>query len=284
MRLIFYNNWHNGDIHSTREFIKDIIKKTNFDQYYYLHNNSPKILQDIDGLIYGKPDQYCSDMNIHFQINDNIYVNVWIGIGYFLEDIGVPTIKSYYTLFSHIYYKLGIQLEKMEFYVPEINYDKYDISNINEFLSNNNRRRVLIDNVQGHSYQTGDFNFNVIIEKLANDFPNIDIIITNDKSNIKKDNIYYTSDIIRTSGGDLNEISYLSTFCDIIIGRSSGPYNLSVVKKNIHDINKTMICICNEYSHAFWHRSINSFSNKIWINNYNEEFIYNIIKKEMSKL
>lgn len=283
MKLIFYNNWHNGDVHFTREFIKDIISKTNFSEYYYLQNNSQKLLIDIQNLKFEKTDKYCSDNNIFLQINNDIYINVWIGVGYYLEDIGVPTLKSYYTLFTHIYDKLSITLEKIGYYVPEIDYKYFDIENIKNFMSENNRHKILIDNVEGNSYQTNNINFNLIIHKISNNFKDIDFILTNSQNRLTADNIFYTTDIIKIEQGDLNEISFLSLFCKVIIGRSSGPYNFSIVKQNIHS-NKTYICICHEFNHAFWHSSIYSECNKIWINQYDENMIIDIISNNIKKI
>jgi hypothetical protein len=40
--LIFFNYFHNGDIHVSREFVKDILNKTNFNNHIYYHHNSKK--------------------------------------------------------------------------------------------------------------------------------------------------------------------------------------------------------------------------------------------------
>lgn len=281
MRLIFYNNWHNGDIHLTREFVKDIIRKTNFNEYFYLHNNSHKLLKDIENLQFDNTNKYCLDSNIILQINYDIYVNVWIGMGYHIEDIGVPTLKSYYTLFNYIFRKLNISIEKMDYYIPDINYEKFEIERIKEFQSKNNRKKILIDNVEVMSYQSNNFNFNYIIDKLSDEYTEIDFILTNNQSKILKNNVFYTSDIINASNGDLNEISYISTFCNIIVGKTSGPYTYTVVKQNINDFNKSYICICNELLNAFWFISVNSNCNKIWINQYDENLILDIIRNEI---
>ena len=45
--IIFYNTFHNGDIHVSREFIKDIMNKIETTFYYY-HNGGPRLLFDID--------------------------------------------------------------------------------------------------------------------------------------------------------------------------------------------------------------------------------------------
>ena len=47
-KLIFYNNFHNGDIHVSRDFVKDIVSKINFSEAIYYHENSYTILKDIE--------------------------------------------------------------------------------------------------------------------------------------------------------------------------------------------------------------------------------------------
>ena len=42
MKKLYFNNFncHNGDLHYYRAFIKDIINKTDFDEYYLLEKKS----------------------------------------------------------------------------------------------------------------------------------------------------------------------------------------------------------------------------------------------------
>ena len=55
MKIInFFNCAHNGDVHLSREFVKDIINKTNCDDYEYWHINKPNLLKDLD-LGFGNP-------------------------------------------------------------------------------------------------------------------------------------------------------------------------------------------------------------------------------------
>jgi hypothetical protein len=54
------------------------------------------------------------------------------------------------------------------------------------------------------------------------------------------------SDIIQQEGCDLNEISYLSTFCNMIIGRGSGPQTFSITKRNLNDPDKIFVFLTKE--------------------------------------
>jgi hypothetical protein len=65
-------------------------------------------------------------------------------------------------------------------------------------------------------------------------------------------NLYFTSDIINATNGDLNENSFVSTFCNLIIGRSSGPYCFTQTSENYSDPNKTFLCFDNTITNGFW--------------------------------
>ena len=50
----------------------------------------------------------------------------------------------------------------------------------------------------------------------------------------------------------MNEISYLSTFCDLIIGRNSGPFCFASNKENINSINKTFYAFNDRKTDCFY--------------------------------
>jgi hypothetical protein len=75
-----------------------------------------------------------------------------------------------------------------------------------------------------------------IIISLATKYPTHTFICTH-RINTSCNNIKFTEDIIKVEGCDLNEIGYLSTFCDIIIGRNSGPFCFSTNTENINNSN-----------------------------------------------
>ena len=74
------------------------------------------------------------------------------------------------------------------------------------------------------------------INTLALNNPEFTLICTHEITLLEEiKNVYFTDDIFaNVVGGDMNEIAYLSTFCDVIIGKSSGPHIYSHVKDNIN--------------------------------------------------
>ena len=75
---------------------------------------------------------------------------------------------------------------------------------------------------------------------------------------------------------DLNEISYLSTFCDVIIGKESGPFAFCTIKDNLMNENKTFINFCDRNDWVWFPYGNCKYK---WSNNYNS--MYDIIKKNI---
>jgi hypothetical protein len=274
-KILFYNDWHNGDIHMSREYVKDLMSVLGQNEYFYYHTNNNSILSDIDNLKYTNNKNITTDLNI----------NTWIGQFWRKNNnFNGCNFQSYYNVMKELYGNLGIfdEIKPIEHYIPSINYSKFNVFNSN-IDSIKGKRNILFCNNLVNSKQSTNFDFSEIINLLGNNFPNINFIVTNKEKNIKEtDNVFYTTNIIKGNNNfDLNEISYLSTHCDFIIGRSSGPYSFSVVKENILIKKKKFICFTNTINDCWY---LNDLVDLVWSNNYNYENIINIIKNELIKL
>lgn len=71
-----------------------------------------------------------------------------------------------------------------------------------------------------------------LINQISDKFKNYLFIISND-TNIKKDNVIESKNLIKIEECDINENAYITTFCDIIFGRCSGTHTFSYIKENI---------------------------------------------------
>jgi len=227
-KLIFYNHFHNGDIHSARNFVKDIMSKIEYSETIYYHENSFTILKDID-LKHIRDKYPTSELFIE---NDNeIIINTWFHTqhGHRLHQC---TLEALYYNFNIIYNKLNIKLEPIEYYIPTIDYNKFKIENIDNFFKDRKYKKyVYMANGPIRSFQSMEENMDRVIGEISKNKDNL-IIIANDSS-FKDTNVIESKDIIGSEGiDDLNENSYLTTKCDVIIGRESGPYFFSYVKEN----------------------------------------------------
>lgn len=268
--ICFFNHYHNGDLAHSKSFIKEITSniKTKF---YYGHGNSSIVISDLNVQHAPVPNIGCYEKFLDTE--EIFYINTWIGC-YFIGDngdrTGICTLTYFYNMFDEIYQKInqvfGTNLslnETKELYLPFVDYSKFDCSKVDEFLSNHKGKKILLSNGPCYSGQcdyVGDME--PIITNIAEQNPD-KIFICTHKFNSNLNNIKFTNDIIDFNGCDLNEISYLSTFCDIIVGRNSGPFCFCTTFDNLNNPDKIF--------YAFGGREVDCFAHGL---NISCEFIF----------
>lgn len=253
-KICFFNHFHNGDIFNSKPFIMDIMSNVQT-EFYYAHNLSPKIIADLNiGQlpVSGLPLPPKAKIG---ESDDCYFVNTWIG-AYFEPD-GECTLKFSYSMYEKIYSYLNdlcgtnLALKPIEEYWPRIDFTKFDIRSVDVFVED--KKIVLLSNGPAHSNQcvyNGDMKN--IIEELADKFKNVSFVATK-KFDATKQNIHFTDDIIKTNDSDLNEISYLSKYSDLIVGRSSGPFSFCLTKDNVNNTKKTFYCFGDKETDCFFH-------------------------------
>jgi hypothetical protein len=278
--IVFYNAYHKGDLHYSRQFMKDIQKNlsTKYEGFFY----SDKYPDDniYFDLVDFKRLPFKNMLNENSQVTydeKNVYINTWIGQGgykYVVES--KCSLKSYHNMYKDIYVTLGIPLKRIDAYIPTIDYTKLDQQHTVNILNFNSqqkltnvKKKILICNGDVLSFQSENFKFEYIVNILAFMNLNCTFICTSKSFLPKTDNVVFCEDIIKKDGCDLNEISFLSTFCDIIVGRASGPYAFTHVKENIGNKDIDYISLCKNIEEGIWYqgKASNSWSDKYTINN-----------------
>ena len=150
-------------------------------------------------------------------------------------------------------------------YLPNINYDVYDVKNIKTHFANIKNKSIFISTSLPRSDQATKISLVPLLQILSEKYHNANFYITDPY--FKSKNVFYTGDIIRNTNTeilsdksedrynfhkypttiplDIIESSYFSTFCDTIVGKSTGTYSYSLVEENITN-NKTKFAgICN---------------------------------------
>jgi hypothetical protein len=255
------------------------MSKINANEYYYEHNYDNSILKDITNLNI----QRITNLSVNtkeqvIQNGDNLAINTWIGQNNFIYLKHNCSLYSNYEMYKDIYLKLNINIENIEYYIPTINFNYIEKNNIDNFITDN-KIKIFISNGDVLSGQSLNFDFNLIINYLSELYPNVLFILTDSKNKIVKHNIFYTDDIIKIQS-DLNEISYLSTKCDIIIGRASGPFCFTHIQENLLDDKKVFIGISNTENESNWFKS--NVCKQLWTNNYDYNNILNLINSEIT--
>jgi len=293
-KIIFFNPYHNGDIHFSREFVKTLIRILPAKEYVYQHNNPHDLISDITELRFEKYEdlgtKHPKGHHMYYELKNNILkFNTWAAVGKFndlyqKEGITLENNIAMYNYTLSLFSNIKIDTFNKEQYIPVINWNYFKIKypsayfNIDNFGKSNNQKKVLICNGKLLSHQCPDFKFEPIIEELAKKEKDILFLLTERRSQSNQKNILYTQDIIG-SNQDLNQISYLCTYCDVLVGRSSGPYSTSNVKENWlpKKKGKTIICINKLETDAFWYIPPDSINKFIWLNDYSKDGLINKI-------
>lgn len=259
MKICFYNHFHNGDLFANREFIKWAAASWP-QQCCYTHVNHSKVYADLPVVFMSVPDilqPHSSHYEKIIQTPDTIYVNTWIGcyMAWASKDDVVVTDPItglnwvvYHKMWKHICNRLNeilntnIELPddvtkfvadpEREFYVTQ------------EFLQNKldlNKRNILVSNgpaLSGQSFQ--NHNMESWTWHLIQKYSQVQWIFTHD-TGLTGPNVFYTSEIFDKRVCDLNEIGELSQYCEIILGRNSGPFLFCNTRNNLYNSKKTFI-------------------------------------------
>jgi hypothetical protein len=282
--LVFYNTYHNGDVHYGREFIKRFAAHIPAVQKFYVHNKHPKT--SLGCLNYGQAGNLPMEEHV-FMSGGDLFINTWIGTDHrkFLQYGGV-TMEGNYAMYTaaarHIKNLLNIDIpiEPIENYLPEIDFSRFKTDDITYFFDCPTPKvKVFIVNSNVMSGQSNNFDFDPIVAKLARAYPTVLFIMTN-KSSLNQQNVIYTPDIHGISDGcDLVENSFISTKCNIIVGRGSGSFCFSCIKENWLDNTKSILGIGYKRGETLWYDSKNcSFTD-----DFSEENVYKTIESLIRK-
>jgi hypothetical protein len=264
--IYFYSNTHLGDIHLGRSYIQWFVD--NFDaKFYYTHNYSADVLIDNENLEYVSDVWQQLPQSSGVIENDHcIYFNTWIGADGTALGVNFEAIHFIFTKYFNYLIQKGYKCKKnnLEKLLPSINFNSSKIqkNNIdNWFKDKTLNNKIFIANNYVESGQSSNFNMNLLAETLAEKFSNIEYYLTNKEAPVIQNykNIFYIEDIIQKPKFNLNEISYFSTFCNILIGRGSGPFSFCEVKENL---NKIWISITFPHLEKDVFNGLHKFENK----------------------
>jgi hypothetical protein len=273
--LNVFNHYHNGDIFYSRSLVQQLIKKYNVVFYHNLNLGLFKDLTEVTEII-GIPVEFNP---LTFIDGDNI--NSWLGANGHNNPTNGCSFYSYLNITKKVCD--NFEIDSNDITLPKIKYENLENQKkILDIILDYKVRYdviVLISSGPVLSGQSENFDFWEIINVLSNTYKKV-LFITTTKFSTQNENVVYSGNITNVYP-DLLEISYISSFCDIIVGRSSGPYSFSQTHENMNDENKTFISFCNlEIEGKFYNESK---SKKIWSNNYEFRNVLNMIDDEIKK-
>lgn len=259
MKLSFIQHYHNGDLFTCKGFLDHIRHELPLADLEIFHFNHPKVLGDMYIAYRGHPTNFEPQTRFNLVNASHLYINTWAFCygEYWKDGLNLDTLMGTWGhIFETINDKLGtdIKLKNKEFYIPSINFSHFDVSSIDKFLSEHIGKKVLICNGKAMSGQSFKSDMADVINALADSHPTTSFICTQ-KIDPKKSNIFFTDDIIvsdsvhmsnapdwyKSGRCDLNEISYLSESCNLVVGKNSGPFIFCLTQTTLLDSKKTFI-------------------------------------------
>jgi len=297
-RLIFFNPAGKGDTHFSRGFCNYAQRVLSPQKCIYYHNFHPDSFKDIcefdekGAKKLGEHHDWRKQEEIlraayERSETDSFVINTWVGVpeyGSAIEKGGITFeihLEIYRRFFSETF-SFDIPTDP-NIYLPRINYPLFEIEKIQKVSKDLKKKNILIDNCSPKSGQSQHFDFGPVINKLAASYPEMNFFVLNPVADIKRENnIFFVGEIF-DGPSNLNEFSYLSLFCDIIIGRTSGPWMHTIVAENIQDENKTFICFCKKEIESSYIKKSYLKANFLWKNTADLEEIYQTIDSEIKK-
>ena len=286
-KVVYFNHFGAGDVFESREFVKEWMEILGDRDYYYAHGKNPKILRDIPELKFTDVTEQMNAMKaVDFDYdNKTMFVNTWIGRDgrYVLPGIGV-VVEQLWKMHNDMLMSIGCSplTKPIIDYVPNIKYEEYeDCVNVEYWLRSEakHRRLFIIDNGNVQSSQAVNFAFDPIIQEVAKQQSDDFFMITHG-SEVRLPNVWTTDEIIRSKDGfDLNELSFLSRFCNGSIGRNSGPHVYTQVKDNWMDDQYKFLSFTHTQVGAYFILNQPVLAKKYWspwLNN--EQAIENILE------
>ena len=198
-RIVFFNHYHRGDMHTQKEFIKQVMRELPEIKFEYMHYNPRKLTDEFKINHVGAPSQLNHKQKF-YELKDTLFINTWVGCDWdiFCKHGGI-NMHTIYDGWGIIFEKINqvfdsnLKLnQSKESYLPRINFDFINKDGIDYYIENNDPEgRILICNNKPNSDQSFADNMQEYIVALAEENSNVHFICT-DTLDVELDNVAYT--------------------------------------------------------------------------------------------
>ena len=298
MKIIFYSKWHLGDLFHFKGYIQDLKKQRPDLEIVYAHNCAPRAMADISDYVDVDflPEEMSYDWKKGYIDKENNCVYINAHSGNYSRPSGEPhsnwtSLNQNWGDIHALLAQAGVHVEyhknRPDLYIPTIDFSFYArLYKTDQFINQTQgRKKILLCNGGVRAGQSEVGNLYDPVVRLALEFPNCIFIVTEKfypfPEHIK--NIVSTHDLFQLTH-DANEIAYLSTFCDAIVGKNSGPYMFTHMKDNFFRNNLTFLTLGNRVTDSYpCHMRWNNGCRYIYSGTNNNDHIVNILRDIITK-
>jgi hypothetical protein len=272
MKLAFYNHYGNGDLFESREFVLDWMRLAGVTRADYAHRTLPGLFADLPQL---NSVPVIPEMDMRRGITrpgpDELWVNTWIGRdSQYVVNPGIGcVVEQLYRMHNDLLLEayLSPLPRSITEYIPSIDYARLKVGYLRMWIDQQRGKRlVLLCNGPTGSGQAANFYFGPMFATTDRSYGGLDHVIPV-RENVRyiftqlepqrhelleRGDVFFTDDLTgrEPDGWDLNEISYLSRSCDVIVGRCSGAQMFAQVLPNWMDSRKTLLCFTHHRNGA----------------------------------
>jgi hypothetical protein len=300
-KIIFYNHYQNGDVALTRGIVDWLVNncKNDVEFYFLMFKNNNMKFNDRVKVIQSTHIQENWDYNA-YKVNEGIYVgedyitiNLWIGASpAFMNRSDAPRnqwgnpidyiAKWIYEQckeiidFLHSNTEIRIEYPNSEIdVIPKTCKNPPQKKEVDAFLESvkHFRKKILICNGPVESGQCPNFSVRELIFPLVSDKEDVCFIYTYDEGNYLNNEFCINQ---YCAIPNLNEIDYLSSKCDVLVSRNSGPGCVIQSYDNIFNSNIYYIFLTNWKEHTLVYEQ--GPCKILHTNDYSSQSIQNIIK------
>lgn len=254
MSLICFNHYGVGDLWESREFVRDWMQLCGVSECTYACRY-PCVFDDM-------PEIKCIELQPWMNMRTGwqrkggaMVVNTWIGCrnaetrprGDYVIWPGVGcTVDNIYRMHRDYQREAGFKPidRPLPAYVPNVEYSRIDVSGVEKFIYELPQPRpkiALICNGNTGSGHAANFDMAEAVGLIPPTDGRI-FVFTEKPKSLRPDTFYTDAITGRKSGEcDVLKISYLSRFCDVIVGRCSGAQMVCETNENWSDPDKTLL-------------------------------------------
>ena len=282
-QVVFFNNWHFGDVHSNKEYVRQFLDefvRRGIGCVYATVVPGRAINLPVECKnIYEYPHLTANPVSYFDEYSRTMYINTWIGHYLVMNSHNFASqvamwqdISGRVAAASNGEIVIGLKSDTMQ-YVSEIDESLLFPVIIPEGI------KILFCNDAPISGQSHNGDWAEAINKLASEYPDIKFVCTREIP-VHHDNIIFTNDLTNRKEivCDLPEIGHISEFCKIIITNSSGPGTFAMTRNNFLDNEKTIIAFVIGEGNTFWNGIEGVAAKTSWHNVFDDASVYQIIK------
>lgn len=303
-KIVFFNGHQHGDIANNRGIINYVTPYIQELDLNYVHIKHPeaiyfndhiktynysstypdrKLLETHVGCIRGTPSQFI----VH---DDTLFINLWIdrspwfnqnkqytGSGITSQALFAQTKEVIDIITQYVDTQIKYPTNIAQTMPSSIKHPKHK-KQMDHFIKTvllNYRKKVLIPNGKVESNQCAQFDMadfllsGGIVEK----YKDVLFLLTCETKKTSSSNMVCINDIVPIP--NLNEIDYVSRYCDVLITRASGPGCVVSTQENFYDKSKTFISFTkNKYIAFEALSSVEAINNEKWGNRHSATMIW----------